>query len=55
VKIIVNQHDIREMGADESKLSGGQLRSRRDEDIPYTSYSISKPIDGGMWKRTDFI
>lgn len=34
------------MGADESKISIGQLRSRRDEDIPYTSYSISKPIDG---------
>ncbi|XP_013379465.1 BLOC-1-related complex subunit 5 [Lingula anatina] len=25
--------------------AGSQLKSQRDEDIPYTSYSISKPID----------
>ena len=35
------------MGAEQSSGSGGQLRSQRDEDIPYTSFSIAKPIDGG--------
>eukprot|EP00918_Siedleckia_nematoides_P042674 GHVU01093211.1.p1 GENE.GHVU01093211.1~~GHVU01093211.1.p1 ORF type:complete len:255 (+),score=30.04 GHVU01093211.1:62-826(+) len=35
------------MGADQSSGAGGQLRSQRDEDIPYTSFSIAKPIDGG--------
>ncbi len=35
---------IVKMGADQS-TSNTQLRSQRDEDIPYTSYSISKPID----------
>ena len=33
------------MGADQS--TSAQLKSQRDEDIPYTSYSISKPIDAG--------
>ncbi|CAE1263964.1 BORCS5 [Acanthosepion pharaonis] len=38
------------MGSDQSSLPAGvpgsNLRSQRDEDIPYTTYSISKPIDG---------
>ncbi|XP_061177611.1 BLOC-1-related complex subunit 5-like [Saccostrea echinata] len=39
------------MGADHSTQQlpagapGSSLRSQRDEDIPYTSYAISKPID----------
>uniref|UniRef100_A0A0L8I4U2 BLOC-1-related complex subunit 5 n=1 Tax=Octopus bimaculoides TaxID=37653 RepID=A0A0L8I4U2_OCTBM len=39
------------MGSEQSSLPAGapgsSLRSQRDEDIPYTTYSISKPIDGG--------
>ncbi|XP_050418227.1 BLOC-1-related complex subunit 5 [Patella vulgata] len=39
------------MGSDQSTLPAGapgsNLRSQRDEEIPYTQYSISKPIDGG--------
>ena len=35
------------MGADQSTGDTVQLKSQRDEDIPYTSYSLSKPIDGG--------
>jgi len=35
------------MGADQSTGGNVQLKSQRDEDIPYTSYSLSKPIDGG--------
>ncbi|CAI9738279.1 Hypothetical predicted protein [Octopus vulgaris] len=38
------------MGSEQSSLPAGapgsSLRSQRDEDIPYTTYSISKPIDG---------
>ncbi|XP_074643869.1 BLOC-1-related complex subunit 5-like isoform X2 [Tubulanus polymorphus] len=36
------------MGADQSipGMPSTNLKSQRDEDIPYTSYSISKPIDG---------
>lgn len=30
---------------------GSSLKSQRDEDIPYTSFSISKPIDGGKYNR----
>ena len=37
------------MGADQSTGGTVQLKSQRDEDIPYTSYSLSKPIDGGRW------
>ncbi|RUS86092.1 hypothetical protein EGW08_006112 [Elysia chlorotica] len=37
------------MGSDQSSLPAGApgstLRSQRDEEIPYTQYSISKPID----------
>ncbi|XP_005088906.1 BLOC-1-related complex subunit 5 [Aplysia californica] len=37
------------MGSDQSTLPAGapgsHLRSQRDEEIPYTQYSISKPID----------
>ena len=37
------------MGSDQSTLPAGApgstLRSQRDEEIPYTQYSISKPID----------
>ncbi|CAG5116101.1 unnamed protein product [Candidula unifasciata] len=37
------------MGSDQSSLPAGvpgsSLRSQRDEEIPYTQYSISKPID----------
>ncbi|XP_059145870.1 BLOC-1-related complex subunit 5-like [Physella acuta] len=37
------------MGSDQSTLPAGapgsNLRSQRDEEIPYTQYSISKPID----------
>ncbi|KAH9496567.1 BLOC-1- complex subunit 5 [Bulinus truncatus] len=37
------------MGSDQSALPAGapgsNLRSQRDEEIPYTQYSISKPID----------
>lgn len=39
------------MGADQSTASN-QLRSQRDEDIPYTSYSISKPIDSDSPRAT---
>ncbi|XP_064622930.1 BLOC-1-related complex subunit 5-like [Lineus longissimus] len=37
------------MGADQSNpvVPPAGLKSQRDDDIPYTSYSISKPIDGG--------
>jgi hypothetical protein len=37
------------MGADQSNpvVPPTGLKSQRDDDIPYTSYSISKPIDGG--------
>ena len=40
------------MGADQSTqlpagAPGSRIKSQRDEDIPYTSYSISKPIAGG--------
>ena len=39
------------MGSDQSTLPAGapgsNLRSQRDEEIPYTQYSISKPIDSG--------
>jgi len=35
------------MGADQSTLASGSLKSQRDEDIPYTSCSISKPIGSG--------
>lgn len=42
------------MGSDQSTqlpagAPGSTLKSQRDEEIPYTSFSISKPIDGGMW------
>jgi hypothetical protein len=33
------------MGADQSALSQTTLRSQRDEDIPFTSCSLSKPIN----------
>ena len=36
-----------EMGVDQSTLSSTPLKSQRDEDIPYTSCSISKPIGSG--------
>ena len=40
------------MGSDQSSqlpagAPGSRIKSQRDEDIPYTSYSISKPISGG--------
>ena len=35
------------MGVDQSTLSSAPLKSQRDEDIPYTSCSISKPISSG--------
>lgn len=39
------------MGSDQSShlpagAPGSSIKSQRDEDIPYTSYSISKPING---------
>ncbi|XP_041354241.1 BLOC-1-related complex subunit 5-like [Gigantopelta aegis] len=38
------------MGSDQSSLPAGapgsRIRSQRDEEIPYTQFSISKPIDG---------
>lgn len=43
------------MGADQSSQQlpagapGSTLRSQRDEDIPYTSYAISKPIDSSEY------
>lgn len=42
------------MGSDQSTqlpagAPGSEIKSQRDEDIPYTSYSISKPISGGEW------
>ena len=42
------------MGADQSAPAGGELRSQRDEDIPYTSYTLSKPIglDGGGYTNS---
>jgi len=41
------------MGAEQSSGSGAVvLRSQRDEDLPYTSYSISKPIDGDTPKAS---
>ena len=42
------------MGAEQSGGVGGELKSQRDEDIPYTSYSISKPIDGGSDPLSSF-
>jgi len=36
------------MGVDQSTLSSAPLKSQRDEDIPYTSCSISKPIGSGI-------
>jgi len=35
------------MGVDQSTLTAAPLKSQRDEDIPYTSCSISKPIGSG--------
>lgn len=40
------------MGSEQSSqlpagAPGSSIKSQRDEDIPYTSYSISKPIAGG--------
>ena len=40
------------MGSEQSSqlpagAPGSNIKSQRDEDIPYTSYSISKPISGG--------
>jgi len=35
------------MGVDQSTLASAPLKSQRDEDIPYTSCSISKPISSG--------
>lgn len=43
------------MGADQSAqhppagAPGSTLKSQRDEDIPYTSYAISKPIDSSKY------
>jgi len=42
------------MGSDQSTqlpagAPGSTLKSQRDEEIPYTSFSISKPIDGGRF------
>ena len=37
------------MGAEQSFQQGAQLKSQRDEDLPYTSLSINKPIDGGLF------
>ena len=51
------------MGADQSTqlpagAPGSRIKSQRDEDIPYTSYSISKPIAGGnnyhRFRQTQF-
>jgi uncharacterized coiled-coil protein SlyX len=43
------------MGSDQSTLPAGvpgsSLRSQRDEEIPYTQYSISKPIDSSHSPR----
>jgi len=39
------------MGVDQSMLSSAPLKSQRDEDIPYTSCSISKPIGSGSNSR----
>ena len=43
------------MGSEQSSplpagAPGSNIKSQRDEDIPYTSYSISKPIAGGMFE-----
>ena len=42
------------MGSEQSSLPAGapgsNIRSQRDEEIPYTQFSISKPIDGGIVK-----
>lgn len=40
------------MGSEQSSqlpagAPGSNIKSQRDEDIPYTSYTISKPISGG--------
>ena len=35
------------MGADQSSVPTTTLKSQRDEDIPYTSCTISKPIGAG--------
>lgn len=45
------------MGADQSSqlpagAPGSRIKSQRDEDIPYTSYSISKPISGDSPKSS---
>ncbi|KAK2179204.1 hypothetical protein NP493_506g01034 [Ridgeia piscesae] len=40
------------MGADQSTGGNVQLKSQRDEDIPYTSYSLSKPIDGEVTRSS---
>ena len=43
------------MGADQSSVPGSSeagLKSQRDEDIPYTSYSISRPIDNQTPKHS---
>ena len=45
-KALQVKRNLSSMGAEQSG-SGAQLKSQRDDDIPYTSFSISKPIDGG--------
>lgn len=45
------------MGSDQSSqlpagAPGSRIKSQRDEDIPYTSYSISKPISGDSPKSS---
>ncbi|CAH1779286.1 unnamed protein product [Owenia fusiformis] len=40
------------MGAEQSNSSAAPLKSQRDEDIPYTSYSISKPINNDSPKAS---
>jgi len=44
------------MGSDQSSLPAGapgsRLRSQRDEEIPYTQYSISKPIDSNSSRQS---
>lgn len=45
------------MGSDQSTqlpagAPGSNLKSQRDEEIPYTSFSISKPIDGGSPRQS---
>ncbi|XP_060580726.1 BLOC-1-related complex subunit 5-like [Ruditapes philippinarum] len=48
------------MGSDQSHqppagAPGSEIKSQRDEDIPYTSYSISKPISGDNPKTSPMI